>query len=111
MPAAQRARAEAAFQGRSLFAFREATLAWMRGIGMRPEMFADGFFGRSADDPVVQALSDAATFAMTSKTPADMAAASGKVAEAMQRVGLDRWSRFLADVQTRAQDPDEHPGT
>ena len=106
MPAAQRARAEAAFQGRNLTAFREAMLAWMRGTGMKPETFADSFFGRSADDPVVQALRDAAKLAMTSTTPADMAAASGKAADAMQRVGLDRWSRFLADAQNRARSGD-----
>lgn len=105
MPAAQRARAEAALQGRNLAAFREAMLAWMRGTAMRPETFAGLFFGRSADDPVVQALRDSVKLAMTSATPADMAEASGKVAEAMQRVGLDRWSRFIADAQTRASDP------
>ena len=105
MPVAQRARAESAFQGRGLTAFREAMLAWMRGTGMKPEAFADRFFGRSADDPVVQALRDAAELAMTSTTPADMAAASGKAADAMQRVGPDRWSRFLADAQNRARDP------
>lgn len=105
MPAAQRARAEAAFQGRSLTAFREAMLAWMRGTGMKPEAFADRFFGRGANDPVVQALRDAAELAMTSTAHADMAAASGKVADAMQRVGLDRWSRFVVDAQTRASDP------
>lgn len=105
VPAGQRARAEASFQGRNLTAFREAILAWMRGTGMEPEMFADHFFGRSADDPVVQALRDAAKLAMTSTTQADMAVASGKVADAMQRIGLDRWSRFLADAQTRAHDP------
>ena len=105
MPASQRARAEAAFQGRNLAAFQEAMLASMRGTAMKPETFADLFFGRSADDPVVQALRDAAKLAMTSTTPADMAAASGKAADAMQRVGLDRWSRFLADAQNRARDP------
>lgn len=105
MPAGQRARAEASFQGRNLTAFREATLAWMRGTGMEAETFADRFFGRGADDPVAQALRDAAELAMSSTTQADMATASGKVADAMQRVGLERWSRFLADAQIRAHDP------
>jgi hypothetical protein len=67
--------------------------------------FADRFFGRGADDPVAHGLRSAAELANVATSPADMAQAAGKLADAMKRVGLDRWPRFVADAQTRARDP------
>lgn len=104
LPAAQRARAEAQFQGTNLSGFRQAMEAWMRGNRMDQATFADRFFGRSADDPIAQTLRNAADLANAATTPTDMAQAAGKLAEAMKKVGLDRWCRFVADAQARARD-------
>ena len=78
----------------------------MRGNRMHQATFAEHFFGRSADDPVAQGLRSAADLANAATTPADMAQAASKLAEAMRNIGLDRWSRFLADAQARARDPE-----
>lgn len=51
LPAAQRARAEALFQGNGLSGFRQAMETWMRGAAMDPATFADRFFGRDAHIP------------------------------------------------------------
>lgn len=87
LPAAQRARAEAQFQGQNLSGFRQAVEAWMRGNRMNQAAFADRFFGRSADDPVVLALRKATDLANVATSPADMAQASDNLADAMTRVG------------------------
>jgi hypothetical protein len=78
----------------------------MRGNRMSQATFAERFFGRSADDPVAQALRSAADRANAATTPADMAQAAAKLAEAMKKVGLDRWPRFLADARARSRDPE-----
>jgi hypothetical protein len=50
----------------------------------------------------VRAAVSEASFATTQ---AQLAKASGDLAEAMKAVGLDSWPRFVADAQARARDP------
>ena len=79
--------------------------AWLRATAFSQAAFASRLFGRSADDPVVQDLHDAALCAATATTHDDLRDASGKLARAMEGVGIDRWPGFVADAQQRARNP------
>jgi hypothetical protein len=79
--------------------------AWVRGSKLDAGSFASHFFGRAADDPVVATLRAAVSEASFATTQAQLAKASGDLAEAMKAVGLDSWPRFVVDAQARARDP------
>jgi hypothetical protein len=79
--------------------------AWVRGARLDQADFAERFFGRAADDPVVRDLRGAAIGASTATSHAEIREAAGKLAEAMQAIGLYQWPRFVADAQARARDP------
>ena len=68
--------------------------------------FAERFFGRAADDPVVGKLRDAARAVASASSHAELRGAAEKIGEAMQIVGLDRWPRVMADAEARARDPE-----
>lgn len=97
--------AEAQYRNGTLGRLTEAMTAWMDGVRLERTEFAERFFGRSADDSIVQKLHGAALDASLATNHADLAEAAGKVAEAMRSVGLDTWPRFVADAQARARDP------
>jgi hypothetical protein len=77
----------------------------MRGIRLDQASFADRFFGRSADDPVVQKLHSAALEVGLATNQAEMGKAAEELADAIKAIGLDGWPRFVADAQIRARDP------
>ncbi len=79
--------------------------AWVRGTALSRAAFGSWLFGRSADDPVVRSLYGAALGVVTATSHDDLREASGKLAEAMEAVGIDRWPQFVADAQARARDP------
>ncbi len=77
---------------------------WVRGGQLHQASFAEHFFGRDADDPIVTHLRDAVRMSVGAKSHEDLREASTAIAEAQQIVGLDRWSRFLTDAESRAGD-------
>ncbi len=105
LPAAQRRQAEAQYRNGTLPRLTAAMSAWMRGTRLDQATFADRFFGRSADDHVVRILHSAALDAATATSQADIREAAGKLAEAMQAVGLYQWPSFVADAEERARNP------
>ena len=105
LPAAQRRQAEAQYNNGTLPRLKEAMTAWLRATALTQAAFAGRLFGRSADDPVIWSLHDAALRAATATTHDDLREASGKLARAMEAVGIDRWPHFVADAQERARDP------
>ena len=105
LPAARRGQAEAQYNNGTLPRLREAMTAWLRATALTGAEFASRLFGRSADDPVVRDLHSAALRAATATDHDDLREASGKLAEAMEAVGIDRWPQFVADAQERARDP------
>jgi hypothetical protein len=64
--------------------------AWSKGTKLSKSEFADRFFGRTADDPVVRKLHDATLAIGLATSHADLREAAENVATAMQTVGLDR---------------------
>ena len=105
LPTAHRGQAEAQCHDGTLPRLKEAMTAWMRGTALNQAAFAGRFFGRSAGDPVVRSLHDAALRAATATTHDDLRDAAGKLAEAMETVGIQRWPGFVADAAQRARDP------
>lgn len=89
----------------SLSRLTEVMTAWSRGSKLDSASFAEHFFGRGPDDPVVAKLRGAAQGAATATTHAELRDAGGQLADGMQIVGPDRWPCFLADAQERARDP------
>ena len=79
--------------------------AWIRGARLDQAQFATVFFGRAADDPVVANLRGAAQVADTAESHSELRDAARHLATAVQAVGLNRWSRFMADAHDRARDP------
>jgi hypothetical protein len=105
LPQALRARAAAQYDAGNLARLTEAMTAWSNGTKLSKSAFADRFFGRTAEDPVVRKLHEATLNVGLATSHADLREAAEKVANAMQTVGLDRWPRFLADAQERARAP------
>ena len=105
LPHALRARATAQYASGNLARLTEAMTAWSSGTTLSNAEFADRFFGRAADDPVVAKLHDAARDVGSATSHAELREGSEKVANAMQVVGLDSWPRFIADAGRRARDP------
>ena len=99
-----RKQAEAQYHDGILSRLTEAMTAWVRGSRLDQGAFADRFFGRSADDLVVQNLRDAALGVASATSHAEMREAAEKLADAMKATGLDRWPRFVTDAQARADD-------
>jgi len=101
LPPARRRRAEAQNDAGGLARLTEAMTAWVRGSALDQAGFADRFFSRAADDPVVQTLHSAALGAALATNHAGLRDAAEELAGAMQTIGLDQWPRFLADVGQR----------
>jgi hypothetical protein len=105
LPSALREAAAMQFKATSLPRLTEVMRAWIRGAKLNQSRFAKLFFGRAVDDPVVGNLRAAAQGADMAKGHGELREAAGHLAAAVQQVGVGRWSRFLADAQTRANDP------
>jgi len=105
LPAARRGQAEAQYNSGTLPRLKEAMTAWLRATTLNEAAFASRLFGRSADDPVVRDLHSAALGAATATSHDDLREAAGKLARAMEAVGIDRWPHSVADAQERARDP------
>jgi hypothetical protein len=78
---------------------------WSNAAKLGPARFADHFFDRDANDPAVEKLRAAANAAATARDHGDLREASTDPAGAKQDIGLDRWSRFIADAKQRADQP------
>lgn len=105
LPTARRGQVEAQYNNGTLPRLREAMTAWLRATALNGADFASRLFGRSAGDPVVRDLHSAALRAATATSHDNLREASGKLARAMEAVGIDRWPHFVADAQERARDP------
>ena len=105
LPAARRGQAEAQYNNGTLPRLKEAMTAWLRATALNGADFASRLFGRNADDPVVRDLHSAALRAATATSHDDLRDAAGKLARAMEAVGIDRWPHFVADAQERARNP------
>ena len=105
LPASLRGRAEAHYQHGTLPRLKGAIAAWIRGARLDRDTFANLFFGREANDPVVRSLHSAALDAATATSHEDLRDAAGKLADAIKAVGVDQWPRFVAEVSERARDP------
>ncbi len=79
--------------------------AWRNGAGLDKRTFAALFFSRRADDPIVRSIHVAALGAAKAINHQDLRDASDKIAEAIKGVGADRWPRFVADAEVRANSP------
>ena len=64
--------------------------AWLRATALKQAAFASRPFGRGADDPVVRDLHSAALGAATATNHDGLREATGKLARAMEAVGIDR---------------------
>lgn len=79
--------------------------AWIEGSHLDQATFASRLFGREADDPVVRDIHSAALAAATATNGEDFRNASGRFADVIKAVGVDRWPRFVADASERTRDP------
>ena len=104
-PALLRVRAEAQYQGGTLPRLKTAMAAWIKAAHLDQRTFAGRLFGRAADDPVARTLHEAALAAAAATSQGGIRDAAGKLAGAIQAVGLDRWPGFVADAAERARDP------
>ena len=102
---AQRKRLETQYHYGTLGNFTEMMTALMRANRLDLSCFASLFFDRAADDPIVEALHGASLAAGLATSHAEMREASEGVAKAIDLVGIDRWPRFVTQVQARADDP------
>jgi hypothetical protein len=102
LPRESRYRAAARLDAKALERLTTAMTAWARGAGTNMASFADRFFGRSADDPIVGKLWAATTMADRARSHADLRVAATDLAGAQKLVGLDRWPRFVAEATERA---------
>ncbi len=102
LPRAGRGRAAAAFDDRALSRLRPLIEAWGRAESMSRDAFRQSFLDPGTSDMTVDALRDAARLTTLAKTDDERLAAGAALADAMQRVGLHRWARFLADAAARA---------
>ena len=75
---------------------------WVRGLLLDRTEFARRYFGRAANDPVVDHLWQAAKFAAVARNKAELRVSTEHLAAAMQAEGLDRWRQFMNDAQQRA---------
>jgi hypothetical protein len=105
LPQALRARAAAQYDTGNMARLTEVMTAWSSGARLSNVEFADRFFGRTADDPIVEKLHDEAVDVGSATSHAKLRDAAEKIANAMQAIGLDRWPRFLADARDRARAP------
>ena len=104
LPTALRRRAEAQLDGGGLSRLSEALTVWSRGAGLGKTEWAERMLGRDAGDRVAGMLHVAALGAASGSSHVEGRQASEALAGAMQVVGLDHWSRFVADAQARARD-------
>ena len=105
LPASLRRQAEAQYQRGTLPRLKEAMAAWIKGTRLDRATFANRFFGREVDDPVVQRLHLAAVGAATATNHDDIREAASQLADAIKEVGIDQWPRFVAEASSRPHDP------
>jgi hypothetical protein len=101
LPSSLRRQIEVQYHDGTLSLLTAAMTAWVRGGRLDRTSFANRFFGRGADDPAVQKLRDATLGAASATSDAEMHGAAEKLADVMKAIGLDRWSRFVADAAGR----------
>jgi hypothetical protein len=96
LSAADRNRSSASFDARRLVQFRTLMSA------LSERNFPGASSDMSANSDAVDRLRQAAELANKATSQQDLAKASSLVAQAMQTVGLDSWSRFLAGAASNA---------
>jgi hypothetical protein len=105
LPRALRGWAAMICHGANLQRLTRAMTPWILGGPLDKERFGRLFLGRDADDPLVALLHDAAPRVGFATGHAELGDAATKLAAAILLVGPDRWSRFLAELESRALDP------
>ena len=103
LPPALRAQAARQLNTHIVTQLIEVMAAWTRGIKLDQASFAKHFFGRDADDPVVAKLRSAAQGGASATTHAELRDAAGRLAEAIQTIGIDRWPRFLYEAKQKSE--------
>lgn len=81
---------------------KKAMLAWIGACSLSRAEFEKRLVVRSATDAVVDSLRAAAEAVRTATTHQDLGNASAHLADAMQGVGLNKWSGFLRDAADQA---------
>jgi hypothetical protein len=96
-------RAAATFDNIALGRLQGAMTAWNKAAALSRDAFRDRFLDPRTGDATVDLLRSAASGAALAGTTADMRAAGTDLTAAIQRIGLDRWPRYLADAANRAE--------
>ncbi|MDT7953565.1 MAG: hypothetical protein RQ966_18855 [Acetobacteraceae bacterium] len=101
-PKNERARWERRMAGPGRGSLKTAVAAWYGASGLRTSAFRDRLLDPYTSEELADHLKAAAKGIVTARTYDQLDAASGKLATAAQKVGVDRWPRFLGDAEQRA---------
>ncbi len=88
----------ATFDAQRVERLQKAMVAWIGARSLSRAQFERQLVGRSASDAAVDSLRAAAEAVRTAKTHLDLGDASAHFANAMQGIGLNKWSGFLRDA-------------
>ena len=110
LPQSARGHASAAPDHDALAQLRQAMTAWYGARSLSRDAFRQRFLDATTGDATVDGLRAAARGAIEARTIAALGAAGGALAGAMQRIGLDRWPRYLAAAADRVGAAGESAG-
>ena len=102
LPQSARGHASAAPDRDALGQLHRAMTAWYGARALNRDAFRQRFLDATTSDATVDGLRAAARGAIEATTAEALCAAGSAVAGAMQRIGLDRWPRYLAAAAERA---------
>lgn len=102
VPKSSRTHAAVAIDNRALGRMRTVMTAWDSARSLGRDEFRSRFLDADTSDEVVDLLRNAARGAADARTHPELKAASADLAGAIQRTGLNRWPRYLADAADRA---------
>ena len=77
--------------------------AWNKAAALSRDAFRQMFLDPDTSDATVDLLRNAASGAALASTTGDLRVAGAALTGAMQRIGLNRWPRYLADAAVRAE--------
>ena len=101
LPRSERRQA-VAFDSARLERLRAAVAAWYGASRLSRDAFRARFLDPYTSAEVVDRLREAARGMVEARTLAALGAAGADLAAAVQKVGVDRWPRFLANAEERA---------
>lgn len=110
LPQSARGHASAAPNRSALDQLQRTMPAWYGARSLSRDAFRQRFLDPATSDATVDCLRGAACGAIEAHTPEALGAAGGELAGAMQQIGLDRWSRYLAAAGDRVGAAGESAG-